>query len=144
MSPVTNKNVFCSLGLRPSDSLYWSLLKEGYKKGSKAFWKDPKNLIESDRPLGLPDFDAKVVQSAINLVLNAIYEPIFDIYNVSFGFRPHRGCHDAIKDIPSQTQGIKIVVQGDIKGAFNNLQHDRLNNILSKWKKLLKHHKKQQ
>lgn len=98
----------------------------------ESFWKKKDNLIPSGRPLGLPDFDAKVVQSAINLVLINIYEPLFDSYNVSFGFRPARGCHDAIKDIPSKTQGLHTAIEGDIKGAFNNLQHEKLIALLSR------------
>lgn len=97
-----------------------------------SFWKKKENLIQSGRPLGLPDFDAKVVQSAINLVLTNIYEPLFDSYNVSFGFRPARGCHDAVKDIPAKTQGLHSAIEGDIKGAFNNLQHDKLISTLSR------------
>jgi len=104
-------------------------------KGTAKFWKDPKNLIQSGRPYingGLPDFDAKVVQAAINLILTEIYEPEFDALNVSFGFRPHRGCHDSIKDIPAKTQGMKTAIEGDIKGAFNCLQHDTLIRLLSR------------
>lgn len=101
-------------------------------KGTPKFGKDPKNLIESGRPLGLPDFDAKVVQAAINIILTEIYEPEFDALNVSFGFRPKRGCHDSIKDIPAKTQGMKTAIEGDIKGAFNNLRHKTLIRLLSR------------
>jgi len=101
-------------------------------KGSDAFWKDPNNLITAGRPLGLPDFDAKVVQSAINLVLTSIYEPIFDSLDVSFGFRPKRGCHDALRKLDTQAQALPYAIEGDIKGAFNNLQHETLIKILNK------------
>ena len=73
-----------------------------------------------------------MVQAAINLILTEIYEPEFDALNVSFGFRPHRGCHDSIKDIPAKTQGMKTAIEGDIKGAFNCLQHDTLIRLLSR------------
>lgn len=99
---------------------------------SESFWSKKENLVQSGRPLGLPDFDAKVVQAAINLVLTNIYEPLFDSYNVSFGFRPERGCHDAVKDIPNKTQGLHTAIEGDIKGAFNCLQHNTLIRILSR------------
>jgi retron-type reverse transcriptase len=99
---------------------------------SDSFWKKKENLVQSGRPLGIPDFDAKVVQMAINLVLTNIYEPLFDSYNVSFGFRPARGCHDAVKDIPSKTQSLHTAVEGDIKGAFPSLQHDILISILAR------------
>lgn len=100
--------------------------------GSDAFWKDPQNLISKGRPLGLPDFDSKVVQSAINIVLSAIYEPIFDSLDVSYGFRPRRGCHDSLRKLDSQAQALPYAIEGDIKGAFNCLQHDTLIKILNR------------
>lgn len=100
--------------------------------GSDSFWRDPENLVKSRRPLGLPDFDAKIVQSAINIVLINIYEPIFDALDVSYGFRPKRGCHDALRKLESQAQALPYAIEGDIKGAFNNLQHDTLIKILNR------------
>ncbi|WP_438313184.1 reverse transcriptase domain-containing protein [Sporosarcina sp. FA9] len=47
------------------------------------------------RPLGIPDHEDKIVQKGIAKILNAIYEPIF--LDCSFGFRPNRNCHDALK-----------------------------------------------
>lgn len=101
-------------------------------KPKKIDWRKKENLVKHGRPLGMPDFDAKVVQEAMRMVLSAIYEPLFDKANVSFGFRPGLGCHDAVKDFESQTQGMDIAIEGDIKAAFPSLDHSTLINILSK------------
>lgn len=49
------------------------------------------------RPLGIPEHEDKIVQRAIGKILNAIYE--HDFLDCSFGFRPNRGCHDALKTL---------------------------------------------
>jgi nicotine oxidoreductase len=95
-------------------------------------WKKNENLIKYGRPLGMPDFDSKIVQEAIRMTLNAIYDPIFESYNVSFGFRPNKGCHNAIINLPSTTQGMFMAIEGDIKGAFNNMDHNKLRTFLQK------------
>lgn len=95
-------------------------------------WTKKENLVKMGRPLGVPDFDAKLVQETVRLVLNAIYEPQFENENVSYGFRPKLGCHNAISKIESEAQGMTLALEGDIKGAYNNLQHEKLINILSR------------
>src|ERR1700691_545020 len=49
------------------------------------------------RPLGISGFEDKIVQKMMQRILESIYDPIF--LNCSYGFRPGRGCHDAIKDL---------------------------------------------
>jgi retron-type reverse transcriptase len=95
-------------------------------------WSKNENLVKYGRPLGMPDFDAKLVQEAIRLVLNAIYEPIFEQTGVSYGFRPNIGCHNPMSIMQSQTQGMTIALEGDIKGAFNELDHEEFIGILNK------------
>lgn len=91
-----------------------------------------ETLFTRGRPLGIPEFDARVVQEAIRLVLDAIYEPIFESINCNYGFRPKKGSHNALYNIPQKTQGMTYAIEGDIKGAFDNLDHDILIKILSK------------
>ena len=80
------------------------------------------------RPLGIPALKDRIVQSAIKLVLEAIYEPVFA--EESHGFRPNRSCQTAItKIIPMKYDW---VVEGDIKGCFNNINHGKLLNIIRK------------
>jgi group II intron reverse transcriptase/maturase len=76
------------------------------------------------RPLGIPTFTDKIVQEVLRMVLEAIYEPIF--LDCSHGFRPKKSCHTALKSFRCEFRGIKWFVEGDIKGCFDNINHDRL------------------
>ena len=80
------------------------------------------------RPLGIPTFSDKLVQEALRMILEAIYEPIF--LNESHGFRPNRSCHTALKTIKRQFGGARWFVEGDIKGCFDNIDHEILIKIL--------------
>ncbi|WP_049765188.1 reverse transcriptase domain-containing protein [Alkaliphilus metalliredigens] len=73
--------------------------------------------------LTLPAYEDKLIQSALTKILNAIYER--DFLECSFGFRPNRGCHDALKllDKIINKEHIKYVVDADIKGFFDNVEH---------------------
>ena len=64
------------------------------------------------------------------MILEAIYEPIFK--ENSHGFRPSKGCHTALMQIKEEWTGITWVVEGDIKGFFDNVNHEILINILRK------------
>ena len=74
--------------------------------------------------------EEKVVQTAMLFVLEAIYEPIFS--RASFGFRPHRGPHDALKMIDQKYDGITYAIEGDIKGMYDNANHKTLVALLEK------------
>lgn len=83
----------------------------------------PKAGTDRKRPLGIPAYEDKLIQSALAKILNAIYEQ--DFLECSFGFRPNRGCHDALKllDKIVNKEHIKYVVDTDIKGFFDNVDH---------------------
>jgi retron-type reverse transcriptase len=83
------------------------------------------------RPLGISSFPDKIVQEAIRIILNAIYDPEFAKINMNFGFRPGMGCQDAIHQIQQKAKAMDIVIEGDIKGAFDNVNHDIMIEILS-------------
>lgn len=69
----------------------------------------------------------RVVQQAILFVLESVYEPWFEVRNRSFGFRPNKGCHDAIVALKRyETNGLNFAVEGDIKGAFNKVDKNIL------------------
>ncbi|MDO5120663.1 MAG: group II intron reverse transcriptase/maturase [Erysipelotrichaceae bacterium] len=75
------------------------------------------------RPLGIPAYEDKLVQSVMADILNAVYEPRF--LDCSYGFRPKRKAHDVIRFI-NQTVMIKkvnYVLEADIKGFFDNVDH---------------------
>ncbi|MCA9884634.1 MAG: hypothetical protein KC615_09070 [Anaerolineae bacterium] len=81
------------------------------------------------RPLGIPSFEDKLLQTVVKLLLEAIYEPTFS--NSSHGFRPQRSCHTALEEI-KKMNGVRWWIEGDIQGFFDNLNHGVLLNILGK------------
>jgi group II intron reverse transcriptase/maturase len=84
------------------------------------------------RPLGIPATSDKLLQRAVTMILEAIYESVF--LTCSFGYRPHTGALDAIKELSYQLQfrGYNYVVEADIRGYFENINHDLLMEMLSK------------
>lgn len=86
----------------------------------------PKTGSDKKRPLGIPAFEDKIVQDVMTQILNAIYEPMFKEF--SFGFRPNRNCHQAIAylDMMLHRKKVNYVVDLDIKGFFDNIDHEWL------------------
>lgn len=80
------------------------------------------------RPIGIPAFDDKLVQEVIKMVLEAIYEEHFE--KCSHGFRPHRSCHTALASISEGFDGTRWFIEGDIKGFFDNIDHEVMIRIL--------------
>ena len=82
------------------------------------------------RPLGIPAYEDRLVQGAMANILNNIYEELF--LNCSFGFRPNRGCHDAIRAIDDIVMHKKVnwVLEADIRGFFDHVNHDWLMKFL--------------
>lgn len=83
----------------------------------------PKPGTDKKRPLGIPEHEDKIVQRVITKILNAIYEA--DFLDCSFGFRPNRSCHDALKILNYyiERKSTNYVVDVDIKGFFDNVDH---------------------
>jgi group II intron reverse transcriptase/maturase len=82
------------------------------------------------RHLGIPNFTEKLVQEVLRMLLEAYYEPRFR--DSSHGFRYQRGCHTAIKNIKQKFISTAWFIEGDIRGCFDNIEHDVLLTILSK------------
>ena len=81
-------------------------------------------------PLGIPSFTDKLIQDAIRQILESIYEPIFSVF--SHGFRPNRSCHTALQQASKYFRGTKWFIEGDIKGCFDNIDHNVLLSLISK------------
>lgn len=84
----------------------------------------PKAGSDKQRPLGIPTLEDKLVQAGLVRILEAIYEA--DFIADSYGYRPGRGCHDALRELSLEVETGKIhyIVEADIKGFFDNVQHD--------------------
>ena len=80
------------------------------------------------RPLGIPTWTDKLLQEVIRMILDAYYEPQFSDH--SHGFRPGRGCHTALSNVVDYWTGVRWFVEGDIKGCFDNIDHDVLLSVL--------------
>lgn len=96
----------------------------------KAYHPKPARRVEipkdngKTRPLSIYCYEDKLVQEAIKRVVEAVYEPSF--YEEMMGFRPQRGCHEALKLLDNQIAGHKTswVLDADIKGFFDNIDHE--------------------
>src|SRR5271170_157864 len=77
------------------------------------------------RPLGIPTVKDRIVQQAVRLAIEPIFEAGFR--DGSYGFRPGRGCHDALREVDRLIKdGYTHVVDADIVSYFDSIPHDRL------------------
>lgn len=77
------------------------------------------------RPLGIPVVKDRIVQTAVKLVIEPIFEATFR--PMSYGFRPGRSCHDALREVDRLIKdGLTYVVDADIAGCFDSIPHERL------------------
>jgi group II intron reverse transcriptase/maturase len=90
----------------------------------------PKGDGRKTRPLGIPTFADKVLQRAVTMVLNAVYEQ--DFLNCSYGFRPGRSAHEALDALREglREMGGGWVLDVDVQAFFDNLDHGKLREIL--------------
>lgn len=90
----------------------------------------PKAGSDKMRPLGIPAYEDRLVQGVMRKVLDQIYEWRF--YDFSYGFRKGRNCHQAIREINQtvMTKKVNFVVDADIKGFFDNVDHKWLMKFL--------------
>lgn len=85
----------------------------------------PKPGSTEQRPLGIPTVRDRVVQTALRNVLEPIFER--DFAEHSYGFRPGRGCKDALRRVDQlMKNGYRYVVDADLKSYFDTIPHDRL------------------
>lgn len=84
----------------------------------------PKDGSNKMRPLGISCYEDKLIENVISQILTMVYEPKF--YNESYGFRPNRNCHQAIREVVEDVQYHKVsyIVEADIKGFFDNVDHE--------------------
>ncbi|WP_415974189.1 reverse transcriptase domain-containing protein [Alistipes putredinis] len=115
------------MSLARIETLIASLKDESYQPHPSRRVHIPKKNGKT-RPLGIPAFEDKLVQEVVRMILEAIYEGHFE--TTSHGFRPKRSCHTALLHIQKTFNGAKWFIEGDIKGFFDNIDHDVLVQIL--------------
>jgi len=92
----------------------------------------PKGDGSKTRPIGVPTFEDKVLQRAVAMVLEAIYEQ--DFHPGSYGFRPNRSAHQALQSVWESTMamGGSWVVEADIESFFDSMDHGHLKSFLDR------------
>jgi group II intron reverse transcriptase/maturase len=92
----------------------------------------PKGSGTQTRPIGIPTFEDKVLQRAVAMVLEALYEE--DFLSCSYGFRPGRSAHDALRDLWRELMGLGggWVLEVDIRSFFDELDHGHLRTFLDR------------
>lgn len=129
MTAGTDGKTIDAMSIERIDRLIAALKDESYKPyPSRRVYIPKKN--GKKRPLGIPSVDDKLVLEVVRMILSAIYEGSFE--DVSHGFRPNKSCHTALRQIQVRFVRCKWFVEGDIKGFFDNIDHDIMIAILSK------------
>ena len=89
----------------------------------------PKGNGDKLRPLGIPTVEDKIVQQAVAILLEEIYEK--DFYDFSYGYRRGRNCHQAVESIWQGTmKGMQWIIDADISDYFTSIDHSHLRNFL--------------
>jgi len=92
----------------------------------------PKGKGDETRQIGIPTFEDKVLQRAVAMVLESVYEQ--DFLDCSYGFRPGRSAHQALQSFRDQMMEMRggWVIELDIRKFFDNLDHAHLREMLSR------------
>lgn len=129
MTAGTDGQTIDAMSLERINRLIETLKDESYQpKPSRRTYIPKKN--GKTRPLGIPSIDDKLVQEVIRMMLESMYENSFE--DNSHGFRPNKSCHTALRMIQNRFVRCKWFVEGDIKGFFDNIDHNVMINIIRK------------
>ncbi|MDD4550190.1 MAG: reverse transcriptase domain-containing protein [Syntrophomonadaceae bacterium] len=103
------------------DDLVARMKRQAYKPQPVKRVFIPKPGSDKKRPLGIPAYEDKLVQNVVASLVNAIYEQ--DFLGFSYGFRPGRSVHDALKSLNGiiEKRPINYIVDADIKGFFDHV-----------------------
>ena len=127
MTAGTNGKTIDGAGLELIETMIADLKAGRYTpKPARRTYRDKPN--GGKRPIGIPSFEDKLLQTVVKFILEAIYEPTFS--QNSHGFRPNRSCHTALEQV-KRLIGVRWWVEGDIKSFFDTLDHDILLKILA-------------
>jgi group II intron reverse transcriptase/maturase len=127
-TPGVDNDTISETNLERLEKIQKEVLKGEYKwKPSRRKWI-PKNNKGEKRPLGIPSFSDKLVEAVLLTILEPIYEFNFD--KRSFGFRPERSSHSALKYAITKASSAKWAIEGDISKCFDKINHHRLLDIL--------------
>lgn len=129
MTPGIDGETFENFGSDNLDPLIASVVTGAYKPRPVRRVYIPKGKGKR-RPLGIPTRDDRLVQEVARQLLERIYEPVFS--KASHGFRPGKSCHTALEHVKAVWTGVKWLVDVDVAGFFENIDHDILLKLLRK------------
>jgi len=122
MTPGVTQETVDAMSTKKIEKLIDDLRHERYRwTPVRRVYIEKKNSMKK-RPLGMPSWTDKLLQEAIRQLLEAYYEPKFS--PSSHGFRAERGCHTALSEIAHQWIGTRWYIEGDVKGCFDNIDHE--------------------
>ena len=128
MTPGVDNETLDGFSIKKIENIIKQMKNREFKfKPSKKIYILKSN--GKQRPLGIPSPMDKIVQKVYTNILSKEYEKVF--LNTSHGFRPNKSCHTALKEIKKWT-GTTWIIEGDIKSYFDNIDHDKLAEILKK------------
>lgn len=148
MTPGILPETLDGMSIQAVDSIVEKLKDESFQFRTARRVSIPK-ASGGTRSLTIAPPRDKIVQEALRLILNAIYEPLF--MEQSHGFRPNRGTHSALKYINQKFQSTVWMIEGDIEKCFDSINHHKLMEIIENkiqdrkftrilWKSLRAHH----
>nr|YP_010836057.1 hypothetical protein QLP54_mgp09 [Phyllosticta yuccae]WGC90072.1 hypothetical protein [Phyllosticta yuccae] len=121
MTPALSPETLDGISKEKLNNLSLSLKSEKFTFAPSRRIQIPK-ASGGTRPLSIAS--DKIVQEAMRLILEAIYEPLFK--DCSHGFRPHRSCHTALKQVSQEFQPAQWVIEGDQAKFFDSISHHKL------------------
>ena len=124
---IYGENVIANL-----EDLIVRMKRMAYRPGPVREVRIPKEGKKgATRPLGISNFEDKLVQKRMQDILESIYEPLF--FDFSYGFRPNRSCHDAVKDLREHLfkEEVEVVIDVDLANFFGKIDHQIVKDMLS-------------
>lgn len=128
MTPASDGSTIDGMSMERINKLIQSLRDRSYQPTPLRRVQIPKK-SGGTRPISIPSFEDKLVQEIIRMILEALYDHTF--LECSHGFRPNRSCHTALDYVKRKFQGTKWWIDCDIKGCFDNINHQKLIQILA-------------
>jgi group II intron reverse transcriptase/maturase len=128
MTPGTSSETVDGMSLAKIEGIIEKLNNNSYEFSPTRRIHIPKK--KGTRPLGIPTWSDKLLTETVRLILESYYEP--QMSRNSHGFRPEKGSHTALRQIQNEWTGVVWIIEGDIKGFFDNVNHEKLLEILAR------------
>lgn len=133
----TDQGMLLSFGLEQAQIIATKFKTRQYQWQSLRRTWIPKPDKSTKRPIDTPTQEDRIVQKAIRGILESIFEPEFRAFELktsnkstNYGFRPKKSCFQAAYNLQKIGRRCNVAIEGDIKGAYNNVNHNKLIGLL--------------